>query len=126
MAAKYSEDSVLSELSSQSQVSRPTVDGHSQQSPSHTTCIGPCQTKYKDSNRQVDMLECSVCEGWMCFKCLSFNKTEKKMLSKPDIQWKCPSCVKFPMQAQSENSLARLVSIESKLDKAILIMADKL
>ena len=130
MAAKYSEDSVLGELSSQSQVSRPTptVDGHSQQSLSYTTCIGPCQTKYKESNRQVDMLECSVCDGWMCFKCLSFNKTEKKMLSKPEIQWKCPSCVKnkMPMQAQSENSLARLVSIESKLDKAILIMADKL
>ena len=103
----------------------------------HTKCIGPCQTKYKDSNRVIDMLECSVCSGWMCFKCLAYNKTEKKMLCKPEIQWKCSSCVKLSVQGQvqgqAEIPLAKLASIESKLDKAMLmfqnsfqIMADKL
>lgn len=81
-------------------------------------CIGPCRKTYNEATRSVDMLECTSCQGWLCFQCLPYNKTEKKMLSKPEIQWICATCLKTPQQ-QHMTHMARLGSIKLKLDRAL-------
>ena len=68
----------------------------------------------------------------MCYKCLPYNKTEKRLLSKPEIQWKCP-CLKSQhinrcanggdQDAQAQLPVARLASIESKLDQTMQMLA---
>ena len=91
-----------------------------------TPCIGPCRTIYNEATRKIDLLHCSSCQGWMCFKCLPYTKTEKKMLCKPEIQWRCLTCIKqaphqpqIQTQAMDSKDMTRLSSIESKLDKAL-------
>ena len=84
-------------------------------------CLGPCNVNLDGTTLKVDMLECGNCGGWMCFNCLPYNKTEKRMLAKPEIHWKCPSCSQNPKANQShyQVSLPRLDSIEKKLDQPL-------
>ena len=56
-----------------------------QQTP--TVCIG-CQTRYDDDS-DIDMVHCHMCNGWQGFDCLPYSKTERKLLTHEDIEWKC-------------------------------------
>ena len=107
--------------------------GNVNDSDDDTRCIGPCGTMYKISS--VDMLECDCCGGWMCYKCLPCNKSGKKMLSKSEIQWKCPSGLNSQhvgrcangsasdRKAQAQLPVDKLASIESKLDQTMQMLA---